>query len=72
MEHTAPEIDLSDINKKLENHEEEIQKLFELIDDLKKRNRDSMNNLGGPAMDNEELLRINNDIKKLYTLLEQL
>jgi hypothetical protein len=31
-----------------------------------------MNNLGGPAMDNEELLRINNDIKKLYTLLEQL
>ncbi|CAD8101667.1 unnamed protein product [Paramecium sonneborni] len=71
IEQNNSEVDLSGINKKLDNHEEEIQKLFELIDELKKKNRDVVS-VGGSNIDNEDLLIIKNDIKKLYTLLEQL
>ncbi|CAK84434.1 unnamed protein product (macronuclear) [Paramecium tetraurelia] len=65
------DVDLTDINKKLDNHEEEIQKLFELLDELRKKNREAATG-GGSNIDSEDLLIIKNDIKKLYTLLEQL
>ncbi|CAD8100068.1 unnamed protein product [Paramecium primaurelia] len=65
------EVDLTDINKKLDNHEEEIQKLFELLDELRKKNRDGVQGVGS-NVDSEDLLIIKNDIKKLFTLLEQL
>ncbi|CAK95116.1 unnamed protein product (macronuclear) [Paramecium tetraurelia] len=71
VEQPNSEVDLSDINKKLDNHEEEIQKLFELVDELRKKNREGVTG-GASNVDAEDLLIIKNDIKKLFTLLEQL
>ncbi|CAD8101586.1 unnamed protein product [Paramecium primaurelia] len=64
-------IDLSDINKKLDGHEEEIQSLFEILDNIRQKLKDQNNNQQSDVS-NEELNQMKNEIKKLQSQIEAL
>lgn len=62
-------MDLTEINKKLQVHDDDINRLYELLDELKKKLKDQQPS-GGSALDSEDLLLLKNDIKKLFSLIE--
>ncbi|CAD8182710.1 unnamed protein product [Paramecium pentaurelia] len=64
-------IDLSDINKKLDGHEEEIQSLFEILDNIRQKLKDQNNNQQSDVS-NEELNQMKNEIKKFQSQIEAL
>ncbi|CAD8092614.1 unnamed protein product [Paramecium primaurelia] len=64
-------VDLSDINKKLDGHEDEIQSLFEIVDSVRQKLKDQNNNQQSDVS-NEEINQIKNDIKKLQSQIEAL
>ncbi|CAK63000.1 unnamed protein product (macronuclear) [Paramecium tetraurelia] len=64
-------VDLSDINKKLDGHESEIQSLFEIVDSVRQKLKDQNNNQQSDVS-SEELIQIKNDIKKLQSQIEAL
>ncbi|CAD8120395.1 unnamed protein product [Paramecium sonneborni] len=64
-------VDLSDVNKKLIGHEEEIQSLYEIVDSLRQKLKDQNNNQQSD-ISNDELNQIKNDIKKLQSQIEAL
>ncbi|CAK59776.1 unnamed protein product (macronuclear) [Paramecium tetraurelia] len=66
-----PPVDLSDINKKLDGHEEEIQSLFEIVDSVRQKLKDQNNNQQSDVS-SEELNQIKSDIKKLQSQIEAL
>ncbi|CAD8119339.1 unnamed protein product [Paramecium sonneborni] len=64
-------VDLSDINKRLNGHEDEIQSLYEILDSVRQKLKDQ-NNYQQSDVSNEEINSIKNDIKKLQQQIEAL